>query len=189
ERALIATVLQNVAAGVISLDADGLVFTCNDAALAMLRQRPEDVLGKPAAETWSDEQRVRLAAMVSAPLQSPPAARELRLEHAWLDGEQFRRALINLLDNAVEATPPPGRVHVDLARRGGVLEMRVADTGPGIAPEARGKLFLPYYSTKGRGTGLGLAIVHRIVQDHHGTIRVEDNVPQGSVFVVELPQT
>jgi signal transduction histidine kinase len=58
-----------------------------------------------------------------------------------------------------------------------------------VAPEARSKLFLPYYSTKGRGTGLGLAIVHRIVQDHHGTIRVDDNRPQGSVFVVEIPQT
>ena len=54
-------------------------------------------------------------------------------------------------------------------------------------PESKEKLFLPYYSTKGRGTGLGLAIVHRIVADHQGAIRVEDNVPQGTVFTVELP--
>ena len=63
----------------------------------------------------------------------------------------------------------------------------MADTGRGIPPESKEKLFLPYYSTKGRGTGLGLAIVHRIVTDHQGSIRVEDNVPRGTVFTVELP--
>ena len=63
----------------------------------------------------------------------------------------------------------------------------MADTGRGIPPESKDKLFLPYFSTKGRGTGLGLAIVHRIVTDHQGTIRVEDNVPQGTVFTMELP--
>jgi signal transduction histidine kinase len=110
-------------------------------------------------------------------------------ELAWLDGEQFRRALINLLDNAVEATDAPGTVRVEVERRGDMLELRVEDTGRGIAPEARSKLFLPYYSTKGRGTGLGLAIVHRIVEDHQGTIRVEDNAPRGSRFVVEIPQS
>ncbi|HEX3127260.1 MAG TPA: ATP-binding protein, partial [Thermoanaerobaculia bacterium] len=64
---------------------------------------------------------------------------------------------------------------------------QVADTGRGLPPGSREKLFLPYYSTKGRGTGLGLAIVYRIVTDHQGTIRVEDNQPQGTVFTVELP--
>jgi signal transduction histidine kinase len=63
----------------------------------------------------------------------------------------------------------------------------VADTGRGIPEDAKEKLFRPYFSTKGRGTGLGLAIVHRIVADHQGAIRVEDNVPSGSVFTVELP--
>jgi nitrogen fixation/metabolism regulation signal transduction histidine kinase len=114
------------------------------------------------------------------------------LPPAWLDGEQIRRALINLLDNAVEATDAPGTVTV-AARRVGVngseghLEIQVADTGRGIPPEAKEKLFLPYYSTKGRGTGLGLAIVHRIIAEHHGTIRVEDNTPRGTVFTMELP--
>ncbi len=338
ERALIATVLENVAAGVISLDADGRVFTCNGAALAMLRQREEDVLGKPLAEAWSDDQRARLVELISEPLPGSEASREVRLvigggwktfevkanpmrdesgrllgrvvvledltellqaqqiaawseaarriaheiknpltpiklaaerldqkrlsedpglagavseaveiivreveamkrmvdefsrfarmphpqpaptdvkrlveevlhlyrnlkpgvevtaavapaaEQALLDGEQFRRVLINLLDNALEATAAPGAVRVDAAMRHGSLEVRIADTGRGIPADARQKLFLPYYSTKGRGTGLGLAIVHRIVQDHHGTIRIEDNTPRGSVFVLELPQ-
>ncbi|HVF58682.1 MAG TPA: ATP-binding protein [Thermoanaerobaculia bacterium] len=109
------------------------------------------------------------------------------LGEVWLDPEQIKRALINLLDNAVEATPPPGRVELRAAAADGHLEIRVADTGPGIPPEAKEKLFLPYYSTKGRGTGLGLSIVHRIVTDHQGTIRVEDNRPQGAVFTIELP--
>ena len=73
------------------------------------------------------------------------------------------------------------------ARRRPTLEIHVADTGRGIPAAAREKLFLPYFSTKGRGTGLGLAIVHRIVTDHHGTIRVEDNRPHGTVFTIELP--
>ena len=97
------------------------------------------------------------------------------------------RALVNLLDNAVEATDAPGSVTVSAEAEDGHLAIRVADTGRGIPPEAKEKLFLPYFSTKGRGTGLGLAIVHRIVTDQHGTIRVEDNLPRGTVFTVELP--
>ncbi|MEO8502889.1 MAG: ATP-binding protein [Acidobacteriota bacterium] len=346
ERALIATVLQNVAAGVISLDAEGRVFTCNGAALAMLRQSESEVLGKLAADAWRDEQRGRLAALFAAPEStavgslSSASSRELRMAlggewktfevkvnsmldeagqplgrvvvledltellqaqqiAAWseaarriaheirnpltpiklaaerleqkrrnedpglqaavseaveiivreveamkhmvdefsrfarmprpqpeaievarvvdevlhlyrglkpgvelsaevaansaralLDPSQFRRALINLLDNALEATEAPGRVTVETRTLdNGSLEVRVADTGRGIPPDAREKLFRPYFSTKGRGTGLGLAIVHRIVGDHHGTIRVDDNEPQGSVFTIELPQT
>ena len=106
---------------------------------------------------------------------------------AMLDPEQVRRALINLLDNAVEATEAPGQVTVSARRENGHLQIRVADTGRGIPLASRDKLFLPYYSTKGRGTGLGLAIVHRIVTDHNGSIRVEDNVPNGTVFTLELP--
>jgi two-component system nitrogen regulation sensor histidine kinase NtrY len=106
---------------------------------------------------------------------------------AMLDAEQMRRALINLLDNAVEATEAPGKVTVSATRANGHLQIRVADTGRGIPQDSREKLFLPYYSTKGRGTGLGLAIVHRIVTDHNGSIRVEDNSPKGTVFTVELP--
>jgi signal transduction histidine kinase len=109
------------------------------------------------------------------------------LPDAWLDAEQMRRALINLIDNALEATEPPGTVRVAAQRADGQLRILVADSGRGIPDEALDKLFLPHFSTKGRGTGLGLAIVHRIVADHHGTIRVEDNRPHGTVFTIELP--
>jgi two-component system nitrogen regulation sensor histidine kinase NtrY len=103
------------------------------------------------------------------------------------DPEQLRRVLINLLDNAIEAVDPPGEVRVSATARDGRVALHVADTGRGIPPEAKEKLFLPYFSTKGRGTGLGLAIVHRIVADHRGTIRVEDRQPRGTVFTIELP--
>jgi two-component system nitrogen regulation sensor histidine kinase NtrY len=112
----------------------------------------------------------------------PSAAR------AWVDPEQIKRALINLLDNAVEATDAPGSVIVSAHTADGHLEIQVADTGRGIPPASKEKLFLPYFSTKGRGTGLGLAIVHRIITDHQGSIRVEDNVPRGTVFTIELPR-
>ncbi|HEV2851234.1 MAG TPA: ATP-binding protein [Thermoanaerobaculia bacterium] len=340
ERALIAAVLENVAAGVVSIDSSGRIFTCNGAALNMLRQREGDVVGRPFEEAWSDVERSRLAAVVKEADLGPGDRRESKEVHlilggewktfeakvtglrdsqgqvqgrvlvledltelikaqqlaAWheaarriaheiknpltpirlsaerllrksqqgdpglgkaieegveiivrevvtlqgmvdefsryarmprprpaavdlpklvsetvhlyrnlkpgvevegevdaglstvkIDGEQVRRALINLLDNAVEATEAPGRVSVAAHAVNGHLEILVADTGRGIPPESKEKLFLPYYSTKGRGTGLGLAIVHRIVTDHQGSIRVEDNAPRGTVFTVELP--
>ena len=67
------------------------------------------------------------------------------------------------------------------------VELIVSDTGQGVSRDVKERLFLPYFSTKQRGTGLGLAIVSRIVEDHHGSIRVEENKPVGSRFVVELP--
>jgi two-component system, NtrC family, nitrogen regulation sensor histidine kinase NtrY len=341
ERGLVGAVLANVAAGVLSIDGGGTILTCNAAALAMLRQREGEVVGRPVGEAWSDPERAKLAALVAsrpgeaadrrfgqevhlllggewkvfeakvtplpatdggAPgrvmvledltelIKAQQAAawseaarriaheiknpltpiklsaerllrrgrqggdRELRealeegvetivrevdtlqsmvdefsryarmprphpaptdvarlvadtldlyrglkagvevetrvdpgIGELSLDARQIRRALINLLDNAVEATEAPGRVVVSAQRADGHLHLHVADTGRGIAAEDREKLFLPYFSTKGRGTGLGLAIVHRIVSDHGGSIRVEDNRPHGTVFTLDLP--
>ena len=343
ERALFAAVLANVAAGVVSADPEGRIFLCNDAALKMLRQREDEVIGRLAEEAWPDSERSKLAVLlredgagggfgsatreihlrlggdlktfeakvtaligeggvvqgrvlvledlteliqaqqmaawneaarrIAHEIKNPltpirlsaerllhkhrqgdpglgkaiedgadiivrevvnlqgmvdefsryarmPRPRPARVDlgklvgdtlslyrglkpgveveadvapevsEVWLDAEQIRRALINLLDNAVEATEAPGRVTVAAhrdGRNGGSVRIRVADTGRGIPPEARDKLFLPYFSTKGRGTGLGLAIVNRIVTDHQGTIQVEDNAPRGTVFTVELP--
>lgn len=108
--------------------------------------------------------------------------------HARLDADQMRSALVNLLDNAIAATTPPGQVTVRAGRSNGVFDLSVSDTGSGVPKAAREKLFLPYFSTKGRGSGLGLAIVQRIVSDHNGSIRVEDNQPRGTTFSIELPQ-
>jgi two-component system, NtrC family, nitrogen regulation sensor histidine kinase NtrY len=67
------------------------------------------------------------------------------------------------------------------------VEITVVDTGHGISAEDKDKLFLPHFSTKDRGTGLGLAIAARIISEHGGSLRVEDNRPAGSRFVIELP--
>lgn len=107
------------------------------------------------------------------------------------DPEQMKRAVVNLIDNAAEAVeasvPKEIWVRTALDAERDVVELVVADSGPGIAPGAMEKLFLPYFSTKQRGTGLGLAIVSRIISEHHGTIRVEDNRPAGAKFTIELP--
>jgi len=110
-----------------------------------------------------------------------------------LDREGIKRALINMLDNAVAAcTPENGNdsridVRTRYHRAHGIVALEVADTGCGIDPDARTRLFEPYFSTKQGGTGLGLAIVSTIVADHQGFVRVKDNAPRGSRFVVELP--
>jgi two-component system nitrogen regulation sensor histidine kinase NtrY len=106
-----------------------------------------------------------------------------------LDPEHMKRALINLVDNAVEATDGKGRILVatEYDRAEGRARLVVADDGPGIAAADRERLFVPHFSTKKRGSGLGLAIVSRIVQEHLGTVRAEDNAPRGARFVVELP--
>ncbi len=108
-----------------------------------------------------------------------------------LDREQMKRVFINLIDNALEATQRRGRIEIvtKYLRRSRLMRIEVADDGPGIGPEAKARLFLPYFSTKRRGTGLGLAIVNRIVSDHNGGIHVEDNAPRGTRFVIELPAT
>ena len=336
ERSLISTVLRNVAAGVISIDADGTVSTCNDAALQMLNQREDEVLGKPLSEAWSSGEHRKLLDIFEraepptqhevqllaggewktlefgiSPMLDPAGQRTglvlvledltqliqaqklatwneaaRRIAHeiknpltpirlsaerllkkyrekddglgaaleegvdtivrevgsmkemvdefsrfarmprpkpvpvdledlfketcqlyrdikpglelgfsvapdataANLDKEQMKGVLMNLLDNAIEATPSPGTVQLESEAHNGTISLRVVDTGPGIPVETREKLFLPYYSTKGRGTGLGLSIVHRVVTDHNGTIRVEDNTPTGTVFTIDLPQ-
>lgn len=105
------------------------------------------------------------------------------------DREQIKRCLINLLDNAVAVLPAGGNVDVELnlGEDKDNVFLKVADNGPGISNENKLRLFEPYFSTKKTGTGLGLAIVSTIIADHNGYIRVQDNEPTGSVFIIELP--
>lgn len=107
-----------------------------------------------------------------------------------LDRELFKRAIVNLVDNAAEAMQdsPLKRLYVATqAPSAEALELVIADTGCGISPDDKEKLFLPYFSTKGRGTGLGLAIVSQILSEHKAAIRVEDNQPAGARFIIEIP--
>jgi len=111
------------------------------------------------------------------------------LPNSKFDREQIKRALINLLENAVSATPPKGSITVSSCynQEINIITLTVSDTGCGIPAENKPRLFEPYFSTKKTGTGLGLAIVSTIVADHNGYIRVKDNEPQGTHFIIELP--
>ena len=113
------------------------------------------------------------------------------LPKVMADGEAIKRAVANLVDNAAEASQDSVVREIEIATAlvasRDAVEITVADTGHGVTRELKEKLFLPYFSTKKRGTGLGLAIVSRIVEDHHGSIRVEENHPVGTRFIVELP--
>jgi two-component system nitrogen regulation sensor histidine kinase NtrY len=107
-----------------------------------------------------------------------------------IDPEQFQRVVVNLVDNAAEAMRDSLVKRLLVATRvtaGDTVELLVADTGGGISAGDKEKLFLPYFSTKGRGTGLGLAIVSQIISEHAARIRVEDNRPTGARFYVEVP--
>lgn len=109
------------------------------------------------------------------------------------DRERIHQVLFNLLDNAVRFTPAGGRVTVTAERRNGAVDVRVADTGPGIAPEHLPRLFERFYrvdparSAREGGTGIGLAIARSVVEAHGGRIWAESTVGKGSVFTFELP--
>jgi two-component system, NtrC family, nitrogen regulation sensor histidine kinase NtrY len=107
------------------------------------------------------------------------------------DRELLRRVVANLIDNAAESMEGSSIRRLRVATRaeaeGDAVEIIIADSGHGISPEDKERLFLPDFSTKERGTGLGLAIASRIIAEHNGTIRVEDNLPTGTTFVIRFP--
>ncbi len=107
------------------------------------------------------------------------------------DPEAMKRAVANLIDNAAEAMQKSLlrqlTVETAVIEDHTMAEIIVADTGHGLNDEMRERLFLPYFSTKQRGTGLGLAIAAKIVREHHGAIRAEQNSPVGARFIIELP--
>ena len=105
------------------------------------------------------------------------------------DSEALKRALSNLIDNAAEAMQSSLLRELHIETRlisSGMIELSVADTGPGLTDDMRERLFLPYFSTKQRGTGLGLSIAAQILQEHGGSIRAERNIPAGARFLLEL---
>ena len=108
-----------------------------------------------------------------------------------LDRDQIKRAMINMIDNALYAmrNDGAGKVTIETSYEPSLqmASIQVADTGCGIPAEEKPKLFEPYFSTKKSGTGLGLAIVNSIITDHNGYIRVKNNYPKGTRFIIELP--
>lgn len=113
------------------------------------------------------------------------------LPQVMADSDAMKRAIANLVDNAAEAVQASAvkeiEISTSLVPDHDLVEICVADSGPGVTEDLKERLFLPYFSTKRRGTGLGLAIVSRIIEDHHGSIRVEENKPAGARFIIELP--
>jgi signal transduction histidine kinase/putative methionine-R-sulfoxide reductase with GAF domain len=105
---------------------------------------------------------------------------------AYFDEQKLIRVFHNLASNAIEAMPDGGQLRVAIAREGDHLVWTVRDTGPGIAPQVRGRLFELFATGRKGGTGLGLAIVKRIIDDHHGTIQ-PDTGPSGTAFVIRMP--
>lgn len=123
------------------------------------------------------EHHIRLQRFDDGPL--PPVS---------FDPKQIRQVLINLFKNAVEAMPRGGELTVTTRVRGSNVEVSVADTGEGMAPEVAANIFQPYFTTKEKGTGLGLAICNFIVKEQHGgQILVESTPGRGSTFTVQLP--
>jgi two-component system nitrogen regulation sensor histidine kinase NtrY len=106
-----------------------------------------------------------------------------------VDAEQFKRVIINIVDNAIQAMQSRGRISMEISHDmvSNRIYVDIADNGPGIKEEDKEKLFFPYFSTKKDGTGLGLAIASRVVAEHRGYIRIRDNTPTGTIFTIELP--
>jgi signal transduction histidine kinase len=107
-----------------------------------------------------------------------------------VDGHQVQQMLLNLLTNAVDAMPTGGSLRVETGVAGDTVWLRVADSGPGIPPEAREQVFAPFFTTKpqGKGVGLGLAISRQIVEAHRGTIEITESPGGGATFEIRLPR-
>ena len=118
-------------------------------------------------------------------------ALEPNLPNTMFDREQIKRVIINLIENSIAAIKGTGTIRLESIYNPDLqlITLTVADSGCGIPADDKARLFEPYFSTKKTGTGLGLAIVATIIADHNGYIRVKDNSPEGSLFIIELPAT
>ncbi len=110
-----------------------------------------------------------------------------RLPAIQADPEQIKRALQNLVLNAMDAMPGGGTLRIETRQYNSTVILEVSDSGQGLTREECDRLFTPYYTTKHHGTGLGLAIVQSVVSDHHGAISVESQPGHGATFRIELP--
>lgn len=109
------------------------------------------------------------------------------LPDIWADEDRLKQIIVNLISNAIQAMPDGGRLTITAATREGYLRIAFTDTGIGIAPEEKDRIFDPFHTTRAEGSGLGLSIVHRIVDAHNGYITAESEPGTGSTFTVGLP--
>lgn len=127
-------------------------------------------------------------------LEPQAAAAGLTVEHSYAsarlvagDAEELREAILNLLLNAIQATPGGGRVLVEIKDQGDSVALAVEDSGPGVPSALHTRIFEPFFTTKETGTGLGLPIVHAIAQRHGGGLILEAGKTSGARFVMKLP--
>jgi len=109
------------------------------------------------------------------------------IPEVFVDRDLLKQAVLNLVLNAVDAMPGGGQLQLTLSRRGEMAEITVGDTGKGIPPELRQKVFQLFFTTRPGGSGIGLASTFRIVQLHNGSINFTSEVGRGTTFRIELP--
>ena len=140
--------------------------------------RVQDVLNELATLVEGEAQQSKVQIRVVAPLTLPPLK---------ADREYLRQTLLNLILNGLQAMPEGGTLTLKANTSNGNFLISVTDTGIGIAPENRRRIFEPYFTTKAKGSGLGLAIARRIIEAHGGTITVSSEADQGCCFQIALP--
>jgi signal transduction histidine kinase len=112
-----------------------------------------------------------------------------RVPEIWADPDQLKQIVLNLILNAIEASPAGGQVTLNIRdSEDGTVVIEVRDQGPGIPAEQQEHIFDPFFTTKETGTGLGLALVHQMVVEHGGAIDVESAPGRGTAFRVALPK-
>jgi signal transduction histidine kinase len=138
----------------------------------------QDVLNELATLVEGEAQRSKVQIRVVAPLTLPPLK---------ADPKYLRQSLLNLILNGLQAMPEGGTLTLEAKKSNGNFLISVTDTGTGIAPEHRSRIFEPYFTTKAKGSGLGLAITRRIVEAHRGTVTVTNKADGGCRFLISLP--
>jgi signal transduction histidine kinase len=106
-----------------------------------------------------------------------------------VDGDLLKQAVLNIVVNAIEAMPNGGTLRLEAGFRGEDAEIRIADTGPGIPPQVRERIYDLYFTTKQHGSGIGLAMTYRILQLHDGSIDFTSGPEQGTTFSLRLPMS
>jgi len=174
-------ILDKVASGFTALDAtvhDLLHFTSDrDPQLQTFPLAPlvDDVFAALAPQLAA--QAIRTDTLVPAPLS------------LTADRHMLRRAILNLVFNAMDAMPAGGRIEIRAAAQEGIVELEVADTGTGLSAETLARAFEPFFSTKSGGTGLGLAIVYRVAEVHGGEVTAANHRGGGASFTLRIPQS
>ncbi len=150
---------------------------------------------KPQLQSVSLNELVRKVAALHGPQlkeASKPITLKLSIDDSLteipLDPDLMHRVVSNLVLNAIDAMPQGGTLALRTHNAGERARLEISDTGTGLTPEERDRIFTPYYTTKQHGTGLGLAVVQSVVSDHHGTISVNSETGRGTTFIIDLPK-